>query len=229
MRKLFLLLLVTAMSGACASSAGAATAWHTNGPKAFSSTNAGIARWIVHPNGGGSSVTIQCPTSSLSGTLNGPTSSSLPWTTAGTMTPVFGSTGNCTVSGAAGYSFLCQSGSFAADSYSGGSTLATTAGGHITLTGTVNCALRAGIVICGNLHMTWEITAINPFPALFSGAWSLIKKGAQALRGIFRNTAAGCAAVPEGTLTFGTPSGAGVGDATYVVDGPTAPYMYYGT
>jgi hypothetical protein len=229
MRKLFLLLLVTAMSGVCASPAGAANAWHTNGPKAFSSTNAGTARWIIHPDSGGSNVTIQCPTSSLSGTLNGPTSSSFPWTTAGTMTPTFGSGANCTVNGVSGYSFVCQPGNFGAYSYSGGSTLATAAGGHISVSGTVNCGLKIAFIICGTFHMPWEITAENPIPALISGAGSLIKKGVQALRGIFRNTATGCAALPEGTVTFGAPSGTGVGDITYVVDGPNAPYMYYGT
>ncbi len=228
MRTSLLLLVAVIGGGAYAPPASAVNAWHTNGPKAFSATNAGASRWVIHSATG--VVLVACSTSSLSGTLNGPTSPSLPWTNAGTLTPAFS---GCTVSGAAGYAMSCGSGTLSAQSYSGGTTLATAGGGHSIVTATVHCDLSIGATVCSTLHETWPLTVENPNP-LFSTVLKVGKFLAPIVIPVFLNRilkkGPGCAGVPDGTTTFGAPgSGSTVTDLTYTVDGPTAPYLYYGT
>jgi len=226
--KVGVLLAVMALSGLMASSASAAN-WHTNGVKAFSSTNAGISRLVIHPTVGGSTVTVQCPTSGGTGTINGPTSAALPWTNAATVTPVFGSVGNCTVSGAAGYTVACGSAELRANSYSGGDTLATAGGGRTEGSITnIDCRVSAGATACSTV--TGSVTAhyTNPNP-IATGAGTLTITNANSALTV-EPIGAGCLAIPShGTGTFGSPVGAGVGDTTYVVDGPNAPYIYRGT
>ena len=140
--KMGVLIAVMALSGLLVSSASAAN-WHTNGDKSFTSTNAGISRLAIHPALVAARCTLQCPTSSGTGTLNGPTSAALPWTNAATVTPVFGAAGNCTVNGVAGFSVICNPAELRANSYTGGDTFAT-AGGGVTagsITG-IDCRYR---------------------------------------------------------------------------------------
>jgi hypothetical protein len=225
MRKTSLLLVLAAIGGgAFASSANAANAWHTNGPRAFSSTNAGPSRMVIHASTGGITL-VACTTSSLSGTLNGPTSSTLPWTNAGTVITAFS---GCSVSGAPGYSVTCASRPFSANSYSGGSTLATAAGGHTTVTHTRHCTLSIGATTCSTISDTWTVTTVNPAP-IATDKWKWTKRAIEVIHFILK-IGAGCAAIPDGTTTFGAPGpGSTVTDLTYEIDGPNAPYMYYGT
>jgi len=213
--------------GLLASSASAAN-WHTNGPKTFPSTNAGITRMVIHPHGGGSTLSFQCPTAALPGTLNGPTSAALPWVNAATVTPVFGAVGNCTIAGSSGYSFACSSAEFRANSYSGGDALAT-AGGGVTAVALTNidCQVSGGATAC--LTITGRIPAhyTNPNP-LASGPGRLtVTASGQTLTA--SPIGFGCAFLPTGGFTIGSPLGAGIGDTTFVVDGPSAPYLYRGT
>jgi hypothetical protein len=228
MRTSLLLLVAVIGGGAYAPPVSAANEWHTNGPKTFSTTNAGASRWVIHSATG--VVLVGCETSSLSGTLNGPTSPSLPWTNAGTLRPAFGS---CRVSGTAGYLMSCGSGTLRAQSYSGGTTLATAGGGHSIVTATVHCELSFGATVCSTLHETWPLTVENPNP-IISNALKVIKFLAPIVIPPLLNRilkkGSGCAAVPDGTTTFGAPdAGSNVLNLTYTVDGPTAPYLYYGT
>lgn len=225
--KVGVLLAALALSGLLASSASAAN-WHTNGDLAFSSTNAGISRLVIHPVPSGSTVTLQCPTSSGSGTLNGPTSAALPWTNAATVTPVFGAAGNCTVNGVAGYTVVCSSAELRANSYSGGDTLATAGGGVTegTVTG-IDCRLSAGPTQCSTITGSVTGDYINPNPIATGAGTLTITNTGQSLT--VAKIGAGCAAIPHGNGTFGSPNGTGVGHTTYVVDGPNAPYIYRGT
>jgi hypothetical protein len=221
--KLGLLLTATMLSGALAASAGAAF-WHTNGDKPFSSTDAGIWRLIIDPPSG-SQVTLQCPTSRVSGTLNGPTFLSIGgWNAAATVTPVLGAAGNCMLNGVMGFTVVCSSAELRADTYAGGHLLSTAGGGVTTgaLTG-VDCRLSAGGSTCSTITGTVPVHYINPNP-LATGAGSLTATRGGALT--VSKIGAGCVAAPHGTGTWGSPNGAGVADATYVVDGPNAPYIY---
>jgi hypothetical protein len=222
-----LLVAIGMLSGLLASSASAAS-WHTNGPKAFASTNAGISRLVIHPHAGGSTVAFQCPASSLSGTLNGPTSAALPWASAATVTPVFAAAGNCTVSAAAGYTVACSSAELRANSYSGGDDLATAGGGITTVALTrIDCRLSGGASTCLTITGTVPAHYVNPSP-LASGTGTLtVTAAGQSLTA--SHIGVGCAFLPAGSFTIGSPNGTGVGDTTYIVDGPNAPYIYRGT
>jgi hypothetical protein len=225
--KMGVLLAVMALSGLLASSASAAN-WHTNGHATFASTDAGISRLVIHPSAGGSSVTLQCPTSSGQVTLNGPTSATLPWVNAATVTPVFGAAGNCTVNGVLGFTVVCGTAELRANSYSGGDTIET-AGGGITegsVTG-VDCRLSAGASTCSTI--TGSVTGhyTNPNPIATGAGRLTITNTGQSLT--VEKIGAGCAAIPHGNGTFGSPNGTGVGHTTYTVDGPNAPYIFRGT
>jgi hypothetical protein len=214
-----------ALTGLMASSASAAN-WHTNGDKAFSSTNAGISRLLIHH--AGTTIKLECPTSSGTGTLNGPTSATLPWVSAATVTPVFGAAGNCSVNNVMGYTVACSSAELRANSYAGGDTLGTADGGVTTgaITG-VDCRLSAGPTQCSTITGSVTGTYTNPSP-LASGSGRLtIPVTGQSLT--VSKIGAGCATVPHGVGTFGTALGAGITDTTYTVHGPNAPYIYRGT
>ncbi|HEV7492353.1 hypothetical protein [Baekduia sp.] len=216
--KVGLLIAVMAFCGLAASSAGAVE-WHTNGPLAFSSTNAGASRLIIHPAG----TVVSCSTSSGSGTLNGPTSTLVPWLSAATVTPAFS---GCTVSGAAGYVVACSSAELRANSYSGGTTIGTAGGGTTSgsVTG-VDCRLSLGTTTCSTITGSVPAQYINPNP-IGTGAGKLtISATGQTLN--VTKIGSGCAAVPNGTGTFGsTGPGSSVTDLTYTVDGSNAPYIY---
>lgn len=222
--KLGLLLAVTMLSGALVAAAGAAI-WTTNGVKAFSSTNAGTWRLIIHA--GGVQTILQCPTSGVSGTINGPTFLSPGgWNAAATVTPAFGAPGNCMLNGVLGYTVVCSSAELRADSYAGGHLLATAAGGVTTgaLTG-IDCRLSAGASTCSTITGSVPAHYINANP-LATGAGSLTVTGVGQPLTVSK-IGAGCAAIPHGAGTWGSASGAtGIADATYAVDGPNAPYIY---
>jgi hypothetical protein len=223
--KVGVLLAVMAFSGLLASSASAAN-WHTNGIAAFSSTNAGASRLLIHNNG--TQTVLQCPTSGGSGTINGPTSATVPWVNAATVTPVFGAVGNCSVDGVMGYSVVCSSAELRANSYSGGDTLSTAGGGitNGTLTG-VDCRLSAGATTCSTITGSVTGQYINPSPLATGQGRLTIPTTGQSLT--VSKIGSGCLAVPHGAGTFGLVSGAGIADMTYPVDGPNAPYIYRGT
>ncbi len=216
--KVGVLIAVMAFCGALASSAGAAE-WHTNGSLAFSSTNAGASRLVIHPSG----TLVACSSSSGSGTLNGPTSTAFPWTNAATVTPAFS---GCTVSGAAGYAVLCSSSLLRANSYAGGTTFATAGGGITTGTVTnVDCRLSIGANTCSTITGSVPAHYINPATLPGGPGRLTITPAGQALS--VTKIGSGCAAVPDGTGTFGSPgAGSTVADLTYTVDGSNAPYIY---
>jgi hypothetical protein len=216
--KVGVLIAVMAFCGLMASSAGAVE-WHTNGPKAFSSTPAGASRLVIHPSG----TLVACSGSSGSGTLNGPTSTAIPWTNAATVTPAF--TG-CTVSGAAGYAVLCGTGELRASTYAGGTTIGTAGGGVTTGSVTnVDCRLSIGATTCSTITGSVPAHYINPNPIGTGSGRLTITTTGQALS--VTKIGSGCAAVPDGTGTFGSPgAGSTVTDLTYTVDGANAPYIY---
>jgi hypothetical protein len=148
---------------------------------------------------------------------------------AATSTLVFGSGSNCTVNGAAGITLACSSAELRANSYIGGDALATAGGGvaEVAITG-IDCRLSAGATQCSTI--TGSVTGhyANPNP-IATGAGSLtVTTAGQALT--VAKIGAGCAAIPNGAVTIGPPSGAsGVTDTTFIVHGPNAPYIYRGT
>ena len=219
-----LLLTVAILSGVLASSVSAAQ-WHTNGIRPFASTNAGAMRTLIHPDPGGlTPVILQCPTSSASFTLNGPTAASLPWISAATNVVLTFGVGNCTVNGVPGYTVLCSSASFRAESYVGGNTLAT-GGGGVTrgaITG-IDCRLSLGATQCSTITGTVPTDYVNPNP-INTGSGRFTLTNAAQLLGVAK-IGSGCAAVPDGTGTLGSVSGAGIGDLTYTVHGPNAAYI----
>jgi hypothetical protein len=216
--KVSVLIVAMAFCGLLASSAGAAE-WHTNGVKAFSSTPAGASRLVIHPSG----TLVACSGSSGSGTLNGPTSTAFPWTNAATVTPAFS---GCTVSGAAGYAVSCSSAELRASTYVGGTTIGTAGGGVTTGSVTnVDCRLSIGATSCSTITGSVPAHYINPNPiATGSGRLTITSTG-QTLT--VTKIGAGCAAVPDGSGTFGSPgAGSTVADLTYTVDGANAPFIY---
>jgi hypothetical protein len=221
--KVGVLIAMMALFGLSAVSAGAAE-WHTNGDKAFTSTDAGASRLVIHPVGGGSPVLVQCQTSSGNGTLRGPTSTATVFNNVASVTPAFG--GTCTVSGTPGFAVSCGTASLNAISYSGGTTLATAGGGITTGSITnIDCRLSAGATSCSTITGSVHGHYINPNP-IASGTGTLTVTGTgQSLT--VAKIGAGCAAVPHGAGTFGKPdAGSGVLDTTYLVHGPNAPYIF---
>jgi hypothetical protein len=222
--KVGLLLAILALSGLMASTASAAN-WHTNGPAAFHSTNAGASRLVVHT--ASSSLIVRCSSSTGSGTINGPTNAALPWLSAATVTPAFGSP--CFVNDVAGYSVVCSPAELRANSYAGGDTFATAAGG--VTTGSIyniDCTIKFGATSCSTVTGSVPGHYTNPNTlAAGSGALKVTTAG-QSLT--VEKIGAGCAAIPHGTGTFGLPgTGSTVTDITYTIDGPNAPYIYRGT
>ncbi len=214
--KASMLAAVMALCGVLASSASAAHEWHTNGSLAFSSTNAGATRLVIHPAG----TIVACSSSSGDGTLNGPTSTAFPWTNAATIRPTFS---GCTVSGAAGYGVHCSNAEFRAISYIGGHTFGTAGGGVTTGSAFVDCTLTIGGTVCSTITGTVHGHYINP-PVLPGGPGRLTVTPSPLQ---VHTVGSGCAAVPSGTGTFGAPgAGSTVLDTTYTVDGGNAPYIY---
>ena len=219
--KIGVLLTVAAFCGLLASSAGAAE-WHTNGHKAFSSTNAGPSRLAIH--NAGAIVLVECQSSTGTGTLKGPTFAGSTFPSAATVTPQFG--GPCTVSNVAGYSVLCSPAELNAISYSGGTTLATAGGGvtAVSMTG-VDCTLRFGATVCSTITGSVLGHYINPNPIATGAGTLTVTSTGQSLT--IEKVGSGCAAIPHGTVTLGKPDvGSGVSDITYTVDGPNAPYLF---
>ena len=213
-------LAAMAFIGLHSASAGAAE-WHTN-TAAFSSTDAGAVRLVIHSSSGPR--LVQCQTSSISGTVNGPTSTALPWTNAATVTPALA--GLCTVSGTGGYAMLCSSAEMRAIAYGGGTTFATAGGGVTTgsITG-FDCRLTTGSTTCSTITGSTTTHYRNPNP-IATGTGSLTVTGlGQTLTAT--KIGSGCAAVPNGAVTFGAPDMAsGVLDFAFSIDGPNAPYIY---
>jgi hypothetical protein len=206
-------LAVVAVCGLLASSASAAE-WLTNGPRPFSSTPAGAMRLVVHPSGN----IISCTGSSVSGTINGPTSTTFPWLNAATVRPVF--TG-CAVSGAGGYHVTCATAELSVNSYVGA-----TADGGVT-TGTVtnfDCTLSIGSTRCATITGTLPAHYINPNPIVSGTGRLTITTAGQSLT---VHTVTACAGVPMGPGTFGAPgAGSSIVDLTYSIDGPNAPWIF---
>ena len=106
--KVGVLMAVMAFSGLMASSASAAN-WHTNGHRRSPALTRAPLVWLfIQPRR--RTVLVECPSSTGSGTINGPTSRGLAfWTSAATVTPMFGGP-NCTVTGVPGFSGRLQFG-----------------------------------------------------------------------------------------------------------------------
>ena len=213
--------LIAAMASCCLPAASAAAAeWHTNGPLTANSTNAGVARVVAH--GAGFSVAASCSTARAHVALNGPTSVAMPWTSAATVTPIIS---GCTVSGAGGYNVLCSSGELRVSSYAGGTTFATAGGGITTGSITIDCRLSFGATPCSTA--TGEVPAhlINPSPIGAAASGLTVTAAGQALR--WDRIGAGCAAIPDGAGTFGSPGpGSTVTPIAYALVGPGAPFIY---
>ncbi len=214
-----LLIIASVLCGVSASSAGAGE-WHTNGPLTATSTNAGSSRLNVV---GVSSTLIDCQTTSVHMSLEGPTSTSIPWLEAATVTPVLGS---CTVSGAAGYAVHCGPARLRVNSYAGGTTIVT-AGGGITSGSLTNidCRISIGANTCSTVTGSVPMHYINPNP-IITGVGRLTETPTgQQLE--VQKIGAGCAAVPNGTGTSGAPgAGSSVTHLSFTFDGSTAPYIY---
>ena len=166
--KVTVLMAALALSGLLAASAGAAE-WHTNGDKAFTSTNAGTVRLAID-SGGTTIVTQGCSSASVSGTLNGPTSTATPWVNAATVTPVF--TG-CQVVAGSPYTLVCSSAELRANSYLGGTTIFTAGGGTTTgLLANIDCRISVGATTCSTVTGTLPVQYTNPNP-IATGAGSL--------------------------------------------------------
>jgi hypothetical protein len=219
-----MLLTLVAFGSLGATTAGAAN-WHTNGVKAFASTNAGASRFAIHS--GTSTYIFRCSSSSISGTLNGPTSASLPWLSAATVTLEFGVP--CFQNDVPGYSVACATAEWRANSYAGGDTFATAAGGITTgQLYNIDCVVKFGLTTCSTITGTMPAHYTNPNTlAAGAGAFEITTAG-QVLT--IAKVGIGCAAIPHGTVTYGLPgTGSTVTDITYTVDGPNAPYIYRGT
>jgi hypothetical protein len=214
------LLAALALVSVAAGSAGAHE-WHTDGQHSFASTNAGPSRLAVH--NGASTVLVECSSSTVTGTINGPTSMAFPWLSAATLRPAFG--GPCTVSGTPGFSVTCGSAEFTAISYVGGHTYATSGGGVTTGRATsIDCVIGAGATQCSTVTGSMQIDYINPASTSASGTWTSTPAGAQIE---VTKIGAGCTALPNGTGTFGRAGpGSTVTDHSFTVDGPHAPYIY---
>ncbi len=220
--KMTVLMAALALIGLQAAAAGAAE-WHTNGDKAFTSTNAGPIRLAID-SGGTTIVTQGCTSASVSGTLNGPTSTTTPWVNAATVTPVF--TG-CQVVAGSPYTLVCSSAELRANSYVGGATLATAGGGTTTgLLTNIDCRISVGTTTCSTLTGTLPVQYINPNPIpVGAGSLTLTSVGQSLTTHVI---GAGCSGVfPNGVATVGKPiGGTGITDITYTVDGPNAPYIF---
>jgi hypothetical protein len=221
--KAVVLLFATVLCGIVGSSAGGAE-WHTNGHGHWATTSAGTYRLKVIPVPPFIIVVIECQTPTTntvtfgSSTFAGSTAPGL-----GNVTPSFGS---CTVSGSAGFTLRCNTASFNAITYAGGTTIGT-AGSGIT-TGTISnmdCRLSAGATTCTTITGFVPTDYINPNP-IATGSGRLTVTG-QLASMTASKIGAGCAAVPHGTVTVGTPdAGSGVLPIGFNVDGPNAPYIY---
>jgi hypothetical protein len=217
------LAIVLVLTGLLASSAGAQT-WFTNGDRAIASTAGGALRLVVHS--GGSQTLLSCSGSSISGTLNGPSSPFTPWVNAATVTPAFS---GCTLAGSAGYSFVCSTALLRAVSYTGGDTLATAAGGDTSGTLTsVDCRYGFGATNCLTVTGTIPAHFVNATPLATGSAKLTLASTGQSLTA--HKIGSGCAFFPDGPATIGSPgAGSSIGDLTYTMDGPNAPYIYRGT
>jgi hypothetical protein len=222
MSRLGVVMVVLALPGLFALSAGAAE-WHTNGHKVFSSTDAGIARFVIHPSSGGSPILGQCQTSAVGGTFRGPTNTAAVFANVASVSLAFG--GICDF-GVPGFSVACSTASLNAISYSGGTTLATAGGGITTASMTnIDCRLSAGPTICSTITGSVHGHYINPNPIATGAGRLTVTSTGQALT--ISKVGAGCASIPHGTVTFGAPdAGSGVLDRSYTVDGPNAPYIF---
>ena len=216
------MMLVIAFVSLLVSSAGAAE-WHANGDRAFSSTSAGAARFVLHPTGGGP-VIVECASSTVTGTLSGSTSSASVFANVASITPVAG--GPCSVSGVPGYFVACATASLNAIGYTGGTTFATAGGGVTTASITsIDCKFSIGSMTCSTVTGSAHGHYVNANPiGSGSGRLTLTAAG-QSLT--VSKIGAGCAALPHGIGTFGSPNaGSSIGDITYSVDGPNAPWMF---
>jgi hypothetical protein len=217
------LTIALALSGLLASSAGAAT-WFSNGDKAIASTNAGAIRLVVHS--GGSQVVLGCSSTAITGTLHGPSNPGSIWLNAATVTPA---NSGCTLSGSAGYSFVCSTAALRAISYTGGDTLATADGGDTSGTlANVDCRYGFGATTCSTITGTIPAHLVNPNPIATGSARLTLGSTGQSLTA--HKIGSGCGFLPDGPATIGSPTaGTGIGDLTYIMDGPSAPYIYRGT
>ena len=138
-----------------------------------------------------------------------------------TMTLAFG--GICTVSGTPGFAITCSPGAWDALNYTGGTTFATAGTGNTTWHFPVDCRLSAGATACSTITGFLHGDHVNPSAFLPDSSYTVVTDWS--LRS--HKIGAGCAAVPNGTATFGKPdAGSGVLDITYVIDGPNAPYIF---
>jgi hypothetical protein len=218
--KVGVLMIVSALL--FAASAGAAE-WHTNGHKAFSTTNAGATRMVIHGPGG--PVVVECTSSTGTGTLRRPTVAGSTAPGIATIVPLFG--GPCTVSGTPGYGVTCGQAELNALNYSGGTTFATAGGGVTQATITnIDCTVTAGGFPCSTItggviaHFVNAATLNSASPSRLT-----VTSAGQSLT--VSKIGAGCAAMPHGAGTFGKPgAGTTVTDTTYTIDGPNAPWMF---
>lgn len=219
--RLGVLLAAVALGGLLPAAAVAAE-WHTNGNRALFGTHAQVTRFVIH-SGGTTVVEQGCLASTVSGTLNGPTSTALPWVNAATVTPVFS---GCRVVFGAPYTLVCSPIELRANSYLGGPILATAGGGVTTgLLTNIDCKISISGTPCSTVTGTLPVQYINPSP-IATGAGTLTLTSVSqplTLQAIFP----GCAPFSSGTATLGTPATALINtDITYTINGPNAPYIF---
>ena len=223
--KVGVLMAVLAFSGLLAASASAAE-WHTNGPLEVRSANSGLSRLAIHNSG--AVVVVQCQNSTGTVTLRNNTVNGSTAPNIATVQPIFN--GACTVSGAAGYSVACDEARLNANSYAGGTTFGTASTGITSGTiSNIDCRIGIGATLCSTVTGTVSGHYTNPHTLTGSGVAGVgrltVTATGQALT--VSKIGLGCAALPHGTGTFGSPgAGSTVANLTYEVTGPHAPWIY---
>jgi len=223
--KLGLVAAIVLASGAMASAASAAD-WQTANTGAFTGS-AGASRLIIHGPAG--DVALNCTTSTGSGSLNpSPPAGTNPWLNAASITPAFS---GCTVAGTP-FTVTCAVATLRTGTgpgaYSGGTTLATADGGVTSGSlASISCQLKIGATTCSTVTGTVQTTYTNPTQPSTAGKLTVLAAGQN-----LTATGTACAAIPQGSANFGSPS-VPPGNLVYNVTSPATPssqpYVWYGT
>ena len=199
--------------------------WNSNGPLAFTGS-AGASRLIIHGPSGDAA--YDCTASTGRGTLNpSPAMDPNPWLSAASLTPAFS---GCTVAGTP-FTRTCATATLRTGTgpgaYSGGTTLATADGGVTSGSlASISCQLKIGTTTCSTVTGTVQTTYTNPTPPSTAGKLTVLAAGQN-----LTATGTACAAIPQGSANFGSPS-VPPGNLVYNVTSPASPasqpYVWYG-
>ena len=216
---------VIAAMAFCGSAASVARGaeWHTNGHKAFSFTNAGAVRFVLHYDG--TAIPLSCSAALGTGTLKGPTAAGSVFPGAATVTLQFSTP--CIVFTMPGFDMVCSPAEWNAVGYSGGTTLATAGGGVTTGTLTnIDCTFRKAGTPCATISGSVQADYINPNPIAVGAGTLAVTRTGQSLT--WQASGIPCLlSVNPIVLTLGKPAaGADISDLIFPVDGPNAPYLF---